>query len=304
MSLEIKDHSISKRIKVIKIQETELDKLIFPFNKHSVQSLEYKPFSRFSLAKSVDDVFLGKLSKVLNTTLKDRITGTAIIEPDIKNSKFDKDFLVKLSTALVYLVGLPNFDSMTEKYYARFHVKHSDSSDSYLRKAYRNLDLHTDGTFVKEKTDWLLMTKMEEINVKGGESVLLHLDDWEHCDEFSNNSVGKQNFVWGSPKSKNIEYKVEHPVFSKDKEGKPTISYIDQFPEPKNMEQGLYLQKLSDALEESKHKLTLPLSPGSTIFSNNYFWLHGRKSFKKDVNLSRELLRIRGIFFNDSKHKY
>ena len=147
------------------------------------------------------------------------------------------------------------------------------------------------------------MTKMEEINVKGGESVLLHLDDWEHCDEFSNNSVGKQNFVWGSPKSKNIEYKVEHPVFSKDKEGKPTISYIDQFPEPKNMEQGLYLQKLSDALEESKHKLTLPLSPGSTIFSNNYFWLHGRKSFKKDVNLSRELLRIRGIFFNDSKHK-
>ena len=79
MSLEIKDHSISKRIKVIQIQESELDKLIFPFNKHSIQSLEYKPFSRFSLAKSVDDVFSGELSKVLNTTLKDRNTGTAII---------------------------------------------------------------------------------------------------------------------------------------------------------------------------------------------------------------------------------
>jgi hypothetical protein len=25
--------------------------------------------------------------------------------------------------------------------------------------------------------------------------------------------------------------------------------------------------------------------------------LHGRKPFKKDVNLSRELLRIRGAFF-------
>ena len=296
MSLEIKDHSISKRIKVVQIQETELDKLIFPFNKHSIQSLEYKPFSRFSLAKSVDDVFSGELSKVLNTTLKDRNTGTAIIEPDIKNSKFDKDFLVKLSTGLAYLVGVPNFDSMTGKYYARFHVKHSDSSDSYLRKAYRNLDLHTDGTFVKEKTDWLLMTKMEEINVKGGESVLLHLDDWEHCEEFSNNPIGKLNFVWGSPKSKNIEYKVQHPVFSKDKDDKPIISYIDQFPEPQNMKQGLFLQKLSDALEESKNKLTFPLKPGSTIFSNNYFWLHGRKPFLKDINLSRELLRIRGIF--------
>ena len=266
MSLEIKDHPASKRIKVIQIKELDLDKLIFPFNKHSIQSLEYKPFSRFSLAKSVDDVFSGELSKVLNTTLKDRNTGTAIIEPDIKNSKFDKDFLVKLSTGLAYLVGVPNFDSMTGKYYARFHVKHSDSSDSYLRKAYRNLDLHTDGTFVKEKTDWLLMTKMEEINVKGGESVLLHLDDWEHCEEFSNNPIGKLNFVWGSPKSKNIEYKVQHPVFSKDKDDKPIISYIDQFPEPQNMKQGLFLQKLSDALEESKNKITFPLKPGSTIF--------------------------------------
>mgnify|MGYP001163816935 FL=1 len=296
MKIEVSNHPTSKRIKLIKIKEQELDKLIFPFNKHTIQSLEYKPFSRFSLAKSVDDVFLGELSKVLNTTLKDRKIGTAIVEPDIKNSKFDKDFLVKLSTALAYLVGLPNFDSMTGKYYARFHVKHSDVSDSYLRKAYTNLDLHTDGTYVKEKTDWLLMTKMEEINVKGGESVLLHLDDWEHFKEFSSNEVGKQNFVWGSPKSKNIGYKVEHPVFSKDENGKIIISYIDQFPEPKNMEQGLFLQKLSDALEESKNKVAFDLPPGSSIISNNYFWLHGRKAFKKDPNLSRELLRIRGLF--------
>ena len=296
MNLDITDHSASKRIQNIKIKEKELEKLVFPFNKHSIQSLEYKPFSRFSLAKSIDDVFNGNLSKTLNKILKDRNTGVAIIEPDIKNSKFDKDFLVKLSTGLAYLVGLPNFDLMTDKYYARFYVKHSDSSDSYLRKAYRNLDLHTDGTFVKEKTDWLLMTKMEEINVKGGESVLLHLDDWEHCEELSSDPVGKQNFVWGSPKSKNVGYKVEHPVFTNDNNGKPMISYIDQFPEPKNMEQGLFLQKLSDSLEQSKNKLTFPLQVGSSIFSNNYFWLHGRRAFKKNANLSRELLRIRGIF--------
>ena len=92
----------------------------------------------------------------MNEILNDRKTGTAIIEPEINNKKFDKDFLVKLSTGLAYLIGNPNFDSMTGKYYARFHVKHQDSSDSYLRKAYTNLDLHTDGTYVKEKTDWLI----------------------------------------------------------------------------------------------------------------------------------------------------
>ncbi len=298
MSFNVADHNNSKRVSVIKLDESDLDRLVFPFKKHSITSLEYKPFSRFSLAKSLDEVFKNKLSQTLVKILNDRETGTAIVQPEIDNKKFDKDFLVKLSTGLAYLVGNPNFDSMTGKYYARFSVKHQDSSDSYLRKAYTNLDLHTDGTYVKEKTDWLIMTKMEEQNVNGGDSVILHLDDWEHLDELSNDPVGQQNFIWGSPKSKNIDYKVKHPVFSKDKKGKPTISYIDQFPEPQNMEQGLFLQRLSDALEESKNKIIFPLPVGSTIFSNNYFWLHGRKAFKEHSGLSRELLRIRGTFFN------
>ena len=125
------------------------------------------------------------------------------------------------------------------------------------------------------------------------------MDDWEHLGDFINDDVGKQNFIWGSPKSKNIDYKVEHPVFSVDEKGNPQISYIDQFPEPKNMEQGLFLQKLSDALEESQNKIIFPLSVGSAIVANNYFWLHGRKPFKENKNLSRELLRIRGSFFNN-----
>jgi protein CsiD len=64
------------------------------------------------------------------------------------------------------------------------------------------------------------------------------------------------------------------------------------------MEQGNFLQKLSDALEESKNKVITKLVPGSTIVANNYFWLHGRKPFKENKELSRELLRIRGSFFS------
>ena len=297
MSFTQTSHNNSKRVQVIKFQESDLDKLIFPFKKYTITSLEYKPFSRFSLAKSLDEVFENKLSNTLVKILNDRNTGTVIVEPEVSNKKFDKEFLVKLSTGLSYLIGNPNFDSMSGKYYARFTVKHEDSSDSYLRKAYTNLDLHTDGTYVNEKTDWLIMTKLEEQNVSDGESVILHLDDWEHLEEMSKNPTGQEDFAWGSPKSKNIDYKVEHPVFNKDKNGKPIISYIDQFPEPKNMKQGLFLQRLSDCLEESKNKVIFPLSVGSTILSNNYFWLHGRKAFKENAGLSRELLRIRGTFF-------
>ena len=296
--IEIFSNGKSKRIININIKEEILNKLIFPFHKFTIQALEYKPFTRFTIAKSLDELFSNKLSKLIHSILTDRNTGCFIVMPEVINRKFDDTFLVKLSTALAYLIGVANFDDMTSKYYARFFIKHEDNSDSYLRKAYTNMDLHTDGTYVKEKTDWLLMTKLEEKNVEGGESVMLHLDDWEHCKEFSNDPVGKQNFVWGSPKSKNVDYKIEHSVFSSDKEGRSQISYIDQFPEPKNMEQGNFLQKLSDALEESKNKVVLPLPAGSVIVANNFFWLHGRSSFKENKNLSRELLRIRGRFNN------
>ena len=296
---EISFHEKSKRIVNIKIENQIIERLIFPFKKFDLTALEYKPFTRFTIAKSLNDIASGELGNLINSILRNRKTGCFIIGPKNLSSKLNKNFLVKLSTAITYLIGNPNHDAMADKYYARFHVRHEDDSDSYLRKAYINMDLHTDGTYVKEKTDWLLMSKLEEENAQGGETYLLHLDDWEHLNDLFKNEIGKQNFIWGSPKSKNIDYKVEHPVFSEDQNGNPQISYIDQFPEPKNMEQGLFLQKLSDALEESENKIIFPLTVGSTIVANNYFWLHGRKPFKENKNLSRELLRIRGSFFNN-----
>ena len=296
---EILPNKVSPRIIDIKIKNETIEKLIFPFKKFDLTAIEYKPFTRFTIAKSLDDLTQNKLSILLNKIIRDRKLGCFIIGPEDKNSNIDDIFLVKLSTAISHLIGNPNHDSMAGKYYARFHVKHVDKSDSYLRKAYTNMDLHTDGTYVKEVTDWLLMTKIEENNVEGGETAMLHLDDWEYCEELFNDPVGKENFTWSSPKSKNIEYKVEHPVFTEDENGKAQISYIDQFPEPQNMSQGNFLQKLSDCLEESKNKIITKLPVGSAIVANNYFWLHGRRPFKENKDLSRELLRIRGSFFQN-----
>ena len=294
---EISIHEKSKRIIDIKIEDETLEKLIFPFNKFNITALEYKPFTRFTLAKSLDNLTNNKLSVLINSIINDRNLGCFIITPKNINSKVNDDFLVKLSTAIAYLTGNPNHDAMAGKYYARFQVKHEDTSDSYLRKAYTNMDLHTDGTYVKEATDWLLMTKIEEKNAEGGETAMLHLDDWEHCESLFKDPVGRQNFIWSSPKSKNIGHKVIHPIFTEDEKKRSKIAYIDQFPEPKNMEQGLFLQKLSDSLEESNNKVITKLPVASLVVANNHFWLHGRRPFKKNKKLSRELLRIRGSFF-------
>ncbi len=293
---DISFHNKSQRIINISIKEDIIEKLIFPFNKFDINALEYKPFTRFTLAKSLDDITQNKLGLFLQKIIKNRKTGCFILSLANVNKKITNDFLIKLSTAIGHLLGVPNHDAMSGKYYARFHVKHEDNSDSYLRKAYKNMDLHTDGTYVNEKTDWLIMSKLEEKNAEGGETCVLHLDDLENLDELLKDPIGKEDFTWGSPKSKNIDYKVKHPIFTEDENGLPNISYIDQFPEPKNMGQGNFLQKLSDSLEESNNRIITELPVGSMIVANNHFWLHGRKTFKENKNLSRELLRIRGHF--------
>jgi protein CsiD len=33
------------------------------------------------------------------------------------------------------------------------------------------------------------MAKIDEQNVEGGETAMLHLDDWEHCDDLFNDPV-------------------------------------------------------------------------------------------------------------------
>ena len=75
MSLEIKEHNNSKRENVIKIKHYYLERQIFPFQKHSITSLEYKPFTRFTIANSLDELFKNDLSKQLKNILSDRNSG-------------------------------------------------------------------------------------------------------------------------------------------------------------------------------------------------------------------------------------
>ena len=57
------------------------------------------------------------------------------------------------------------------------------------------------------------MTKIEEKNAEGGETALLHLDDWEHCEELSNDPVGRQNFIGDLRKVKILIIKLNIQFF-------------------------------------------------------------------------------------------
>ena len=292
-------HKGSPRLQLLTIDNEVIDKFIKCIDHLDVQSIEYKPFLRFYIANCLNELTKNTLGLCLLNILKNRQTGAVLLQYENDKSLVGEqfiDFNILLSTAVSHLIGLPNLDSMSGKFYARFSVKNEDNSDSYLRQAHRRMELHNDGTYVKEKTDWVIMQKILELNVEGGGSLLLHLDDWDELEKFHSHPVAKEDIQWGSPSSKNISYKTTHPIFIEEEGEEPIMSFIDQFAEPANMNQGLYLYELGESLEKDSNTYNIKLSEGSMLIINNYFWLHGRDMFFANKDLHRELLRQRGVF--------
>jgi protein CsiD len=297
----IDNHSLSKRLQVITLSEKTMLSFEKEVAKWPVQAFEYKPFLRFEAANRLNQITENSLGDMLNNIMRNRDQAAFLLQyagqPEAEEGELRTEFDIKLSTAVSHLIGMPNHDSMYGQYYARFTVSNVDNSDSYLRQAHRRMELHNDGTYVDERTDFVLMQKLAEKNMQGGESLLLHVDDWEELDRFYHHPMAKQAMVWGAPKSKNVERKVVHPVFfEEDKLGKPHMLFIDQFAEPQNMAQGRYLYEMGESLENDPNYIAVPLPAGAMLIVQNHCWLHGRDKFVSHPDLMRELLRQRGHF--------
>ena len=290
---EIKPHPHHNRLYHIEVNAELLGQFFDAFQKENAERLQYVPFMRYIMAGEMRDLFGQSFVDAIRGILHDRQTGGFTI--GVQGQTTDTEDYVKFATALTHLVGSSNFDAMSGTFYARFTVKDTDNSDSYLRQAYRLFTLHTDGTFVDEPTDWLLMMKMDERNAVGGESRLLHLDDWEDLEKFSKHPLASYKFLYKAPASKNVEQVVHRPTFFENNNG-TCICFIDQFVQPETIEQAAYLKGLSDSMENSPATHALKLPVGDLVMLNNTFWLHGRAAFEKHPELHRELMRQRGMF--------
>jgi protein CsiD len=295
-SYEVRPHPVHPRLKQIDIRPAILATFFADVRQVDVQNLEYVPFMRFVLADRLDQLVGNGFRQTVCDILTDRHHGGFTLGAQ-ETAGSDEDF-VKLATALCHLVGPANRDGMSGSYFARFVVKHTDDSDSYLRQAYRNISLHTDGTYVDEPTDWLMMMKMAEHHAEGGESRLLHLDDWSDLARFHRHPLSAHSFAFKAPPSKNVETSFRRPIFHHGTSG-ISISYIDQFVQPETLEQARYLFDLSQSLENSPAIKAPRLPVGTLIMLNNHFWMHGRAFFRHNEQLHRELMRLRGGFAPD-----
>ncbi|NEU32119.1 carbon starvation induced protein CsiD [bacterium LRH843] len=294
-TFKVQKHPGHTRLRHIIMDDNSLNRFFNSISHVDVQKVEYIPLMRFYLADQLRKAMGEDFQHQVRELLHDRNTGGFTI--GVQGQTDDRNEYIKFSTALTHLIGISNFDAMSGKFYATFDVRHVFESDTFLKSAYRRLELHTDGTFVEEPTDWLLMMKMSEESAKGGESRLTHLDDWKDLDTFSKDPLAshKFKFTYADRGSKNVNDIVYRSTFYNNNNN-ICISLNPTCTHPQTIEESLYLKDLHDSLENSDATIPVKLPVGDLVMINNHFWLHGREPFVENVNLNRQLLRQRGRF--------
>lgn len=184
------------RLSILTLKQRALENFVELTATLNIQDIEYIPFLRYHLSDCLIKALKEKQFQfMLTNILTDREQGAIIIS--VPNEKFAQDECgLKLSTALAYLIGHANIDVLSGKYFAKFILTDAKDAPSKLFSPYTNFTMHTDGAFFNEPTDWVMLTKLAEINSTGGESRLLHLEDWEDFGKYYNHKFSTHPFLF------------------------------------------------------------------------------------------------------------
>ena len=125
-SYEISAHPEHPRLLKLRLNPDALAAFLADVQSIDVQNLEYVPFIRFHLASRLMAHLGEDFGQTLVRIIKDRKHGGFVL--GLEGVSQDSDDFVKFGTAIGHILGPANHDSMSNKYYARFLVKHTDAS--------------------------------------------------------------------------------------------------------------------------------------------------------------------------------
>ncbi|MDP4155898.1 MAG: carbon starvation induced protein CsiD, partial [Bacillota bacterium] len=119
----VKVHPQTSRLYHIELSEQSIANFLATVRQEncSVQHLEYTPYARHLAASYLLDQVGEEFGELLRSIIHDRDSGGFTL--GLQGVTENTDEFVIFSTAISHLIGTPNFDSMTGKYYARFSVK-------------------------------------------------------------------------------------------------------------------------------------------------------------------------------------
>ncbi|WP_396333918.1 carbon starvation induced protein CsiD [Burkholderia anthina] len=298
-------HPESQRLPRVALQNDDVRLFLDDTAHITTRSLEYVPYSRFTLTESVQRIWGTSLIDTLRALIVARRSGGFVL--DIAEATTNDEDLIRFTTALAHAIGTPDNDVLSGKFYARLPVQSKDVTpqSSNLFQPYRTFGLHTDGAASPSPTtDWLVFGKTVERHVKGGRNRLLHLDDWRDLRRFANAPQGRKPFLIALPPSSDPRQQqwgnnvrsqpLDRPIFF-DWHDELCVRFADQFIHPTTLEDAAYLREFVESIESDPAVEYLTIPVGSMMFLNNNYWLHGREVFEPHPELFREIIRMRGM---------
>ncbi|MEO8402822.1 MAG: carbon starvation induced protein CsiD [Gammaproteobacteria bacterium] len=246
------------RVYSITMEDGYIKEYLNKISNISIKDMEYIPYLRFLAAREFEHIF--KIKDILLKILSDPNTGAFLI--DFNHFNISEEMQITLSTAISHLLGVPSIDPLSGKYYASFTVKHTDAQLPNLLRPYETFKMHTDGAYMKKVSDWIFFMKLEEKEAAGGQTRLLHINDWNDFDYFHIHPINKTMLKFFSSPDSNVstaryDYNEEsNSVYSSilnvDNNYK-SIRFIDRFIHPKNLEEAEFVYELQKSLENSKN---------------------------------------------------
>ena len=298
--------SSMRRIVDLHFPAANCDTLLSLLADYSPEELKFIPYKRYMCAAKLLEASEPNFARNLNSEITSYDTGCVIVH--FGEGRTVEEY-IKLATGLSHIISKPIAEPSGD-YYGITTVKHTTDPPLKILDPYSVFSLHTDGVFMDNPVDWLMMMKIGEKNAMGGESRLLHIADFDEFEHFVEMPYSQTMFDFGleqRDKRYEIFSKVSNMTKGRSKLlfetcGQRRVKFVDQFVIPKDVAEAEYIDKLQTSLESctSVAEVTLPI--GSAVILNNKFWIHGRAPFEKNQNLSRSLLRQYGFFEDQHPH--
>lgn len=299
--------SISPRIVSLSFESNKVDSFLSEVSSITKNDINFVPFKRYLLSSHLINVFGKSFLDEILSILHDYDKGCLVI--DFGSGLTESEY-IKISTAVTHLINKPLPSDASGRHYGITRIEHTESTNFKLLEPYENFTLHTDGVFLNNPVDWLMMLKIDESNAQGGFSRLLHIDDWADYDFFYNspNNIKYRHGLLEKDTRFDVFSKLISTTPSKSKilnkvHGMKNIKFVDQYVIPDDYIQAEFINNLQNSIETSSSVIEFPLPVGSAIILNNNFWMHGRSAFQRHENLNRVLLRQYG-YFKDHHNYY
>ena len=246
---------------------------------------------------------MARLADAVRSILRDRNHGIVIV----RSGKNAPDEIERFEEELGHRIGPLLYELGTGGRYTRRLTSTYTGSESKQPGVYR---LHTDAPYHCPPPDWMALGKLEDSASGGGDSRLLHLDDWTELERFNTDRRAAEKVLWREPaifsreelahlNEQGVQTRVESLIFGGEP-GSRTIrigfrhhdqARLSAFAASETVQ---FLEEILSSLESAPQASSVRLDIGDVLFINNTFVLHGRSEFAFDQPFRRVVVRLRG----------